>query len=92
MHFQFQLNLIEGLTNDVSIIYVDNLNSLFVQQPTHPTYPALSRLHQALKGLYEQPVAPHLLRPFNSQYLLSNIHNLTFHITYLLTQKLPYNK
>lgn len=47
-----------------------DLDHIFVQQPTHPTYPALARLHDALKGLYEQPKgAPKLVRPFNRKFI-----------------------
>ncbi|CAL8137358.1 unnamed protein product [Orchesella dallaii] len=61
-----RLSLIEGVVNDVAISSVADLDHIFVQQPTHPTFPALSRLHQSLNGLYEQPKgAPQLVRPFN---------------------------
>ncbi|ODN02613.1 KH domain-containing protein C56G2.1 [Orchesella cincta] len=61
-----RLNLIEGVVNDVAISCVVDLDHIFVQQPTHPTFPALSRLHLSLRGLYEQPKgAPQLVRPFN---------------------------
>lgn len=64
----FQLNLLEGVVNDISVSCVVNLEHIFVQQPSHPTYPALSRLHQALKGVYDQPdLAPKLIQPFSRE-------------------------
>ena len=67
--FGFQLNLIEGVINDVMISSCVTLDHIFVQQPTHPTYPALSRMHKMLSTVYEQPGIPQLVRPFNSKLL-----------------------
>jgi len=61
-----RIHLIEGVINDVSVSCVMDLDHIFLQQPTHPTFPVLARLHEALKALYEQPNgAPQLVRPFN---------------------------
>jgi len=61
-----KLKLIEGVISDVTLSCSGSIDSFFVQQPTHPTFPALSRLHEALNSFYEETVsAPKLLRPFN---------------------------
>ncbi|CAG7834983.1 unnamed protein product [Allacma fusca] len=61
-----KLSLIEGVINDVMISNVITLDHIFVLQPTHPTYPALARMHKILSNVYEQPGIPHLVRPFNT--------------------------
>jgi len=62
-----KLNLIEGVVNDVSLGCVVSLDHIFFQQPTHPTFPALTRLHHALKTLYQQPGStPKLIQPFSA--------------------------
>jgi len=62
-----KLNLIEGVVNDVSLTCVVSLDHIFFQQPTHPTFPALARLHHALKTLYKEPGStPELIQPFSA--------------------------
>jgi len=61
-----KLSLVEGVVNDVTVSYAVSLDIIFLQQPTHPTYPAMSRLHHDMKCIYEQPGAPQLVRPFNT--------------------------
>jgi A-kinase anchor protein 1 len=61
-----KLKLIEGVISDVTLCCTGSVDCIFVQQPTHPTFPALARLHEALRSFYEETVgAPKLLRPFN---------------------------
>ncbi|XP_071872184.1 A-kinase anchor protein spoonbill [Bombus fervidus] len=56
-----QLSLVEGVNNDVIICHIVKPNRLFVQLPTHPTYPSLRILDERMTQLYnttESPPAP----------------------------------
>ncbi|XP_033345702.1 KH domain-containing protein akap-1 [Bombus vosnesenskii] len=56
-----QLSLVEGVNNDVVICHIVKPNRLFVQLPTHPTYPSLRILDERMTQLYnttESPSAP----------------------------------
>lgn len=46
-----------------SIICVSFAGHIFVQQPTHPTFPALERLDSCMYNTYSQFSAPELSRP-----------------------------
>lgn len=61
-----KLSLNEGIVNDIVVTKTITLDHIFVQQPTHPTYTALSRMHKLLSTVYEQDGIPQLVRPFNS--------------------------
>ncbi|CAL7940618.1 unnamed protein product [Xylocopa violacea] len=56
-----QLSLVEGVNNDVVVCHIVKPNRLFVQLPTHPTYPFLRILDTNMTQLYnttDSPAAP----------------------------------
>lgn len=58
-----QLRLPDGVTCDVVLTSLVTAGHFFLQQPTHPTYPSLSRLDQCMLTCYGQgldtPPLPH---------------------------------
>jgi len=68
------LSLAEGIMHDVFISSVVNGGHLFVQQPAHPTFPALERLDSCMMNTYSQLTCPQLTRPIlpNSICVASN--------------------
>lgn len=58
-----QLRLPEAVTCDVVLTSMVTAGHFFLQQPTHPTYPSLSRLDQCMAVCYDQgldiPPLPH---------------------------------
>lgn len=57
-----QLNLIEGINNDVVVSVVISGGHLFVQQPLHPSHPSLAVLQRCLYESYNACEAPMLPR------------------------------
>lgn len=55
-----QLNLIEGINNDVSICSAVSGGHIFIQQPLHPTYPSLAPLQHRMNHWYSMTKAPEL--------------------------------
>jgi A-kinase anchor protein 1 len=53
-----QLSLIEGVNNDVIVSHIVKPNHLFIQLPTHPTYPSLRILDDKMTQLYETVESP----------------------------------
>lgn len=56
-----QLSLVEGVNNDVLVCHISKPNRLFIQLPTHPTYPSLRILDANMTQLYnstESPMVP----------------------------------
>lgn len=56
-----QLNLVDGINNDVTVSTVVNGGHLFLQQPLHPTYPSLNVLQNCMNQSYssfESPALP----------------------------------
>ena len=63
-----QLNLPEGVSIDVIVSSVVAPNHLFIQQPTHPTFPMLERMNQCMNICYMQDsIVPELPRPIESK-------------------------
>ncbi|XP_013383304.1 A-kinase anchor protein 1, mitochondrial isoform X2 [Lingula anatina] len=59
-----QLTLPEGVMVDVIVSSIVNASHIFVQQPTHPTYPSLERLNQFMIMCYQHDgIVPQLPRP-----------------------------
>ncbi|KAH3891534.1 hypothetical protein DPMN_015638, partial [Dreissena polymorpha] len=59
-----QLALPEGITVDVIVSSIVDAGRIFVQQPTHPTYPSLERLNTFMSTCYMQEGAvPDIPRP-----------------------------
>lgn len=54
----YQLYLIEGINNDVILSSLVSAGHFFLQQPTHPTFPALARLNACMAHCYSQPNQP----------------------------------
>lgn len=52
------LSLIEGVNNDIVICHIYKPNRLFIQLPTHPSYPALRILDATMTQLYETTESP----------------------------------
>ncbi|VDP03787.1 unnamed protein product [Soboliphyme baturini] len=64
---KFQLGLPESVTVEVVISYIVSPSHFFMQQPTHPTFPSLSRQDQFILAVYCQPVGiPELPRPIKA--------------------------
>ncbi|ELU07765.1 hypothetical protein CAPTEDRAFT_103276 [Capitella teleta] len=59
-----QLNLPDGVSSDVVVSSVVSPNHLFVQQPTHPSFPNLECMNQCMNVCYNQDDSvPPLPRP-----------------------------
>lgn len=58
-----QLPLVVGVTHDAILSSVVTANHFFVQQPTHPTYPALQRLDMTMRNAYVMEEAPTVPNP-----------------------------
>ncbi|XP_022096223.1 A-kinase anchor protein 1, mitochondrial-like [Acanthaster planci] len=59
-----QIHLHEEIVNDVIVSSVVSAGHVFVQQPTHPTYMALTRLNTFMNNCYSQmDMTPPLPRP-----------------------------
>lgn len=58
-----QLNLPIGVTCDVILSSMVSAGHFFVQQPTHPTYPSLSRLDLCMSACYSQIDTPPMPQP-----------------------------
>lgn len=56
----FQLQLIEGINNDVTISSIVSGGHLFLQQPLHPSFPNLSSLQHRMNQWYTATLAPEL--------------------------------
>ncbi|CRL06001.1 CLUMA_CG019060, isoform A [Clunio marinus] len=54
------LQLIEGINNDVTISAIVSGGHLFLHQPLHPSYPALSSLQYRMNQWYSKTMAPEL--------------------------------
>ncbi|XP_057325574.1 KH domain-containing protein akap-1 isoform X1 [Microplitis mediator] len=55
-----QLQLVEGLNNDVLVCHILQPNRLFIQLPTHPTYPTLRLLDYNMTQFYSTVESPHV--------------------------------
>ncbi|XP_048751874.2 A-kinase anchor protein 1, mitochondrial-like isoform X2 [Ostrea edulis] len=59
-----QLNLPEGVSVDVVVSSIVDAGHIFIQQPTHPSFPSLERLNQFMIACYMQDgLVPQLPRP-----------------------------
>ncbi|XP_067685856.1 A-kinase anchor protein 1, mitochondrial-like [Haliotis asinina] len=59
-----QLNLPEGVSVDIVVSNIVDAGHIFVQQPTHPTFPSLERLNHFMMACYTQDqMVPPLPRP-----------------------------
>ena len=66
----FQLSLPEGVSIDVVVSSIVDAGHIFIQQPTHPSYPSLERLNQFMISCYMQDgLVPQLPRPLEGQSL-----------------------
>ncbi|KAJ8674926.1 hypothetical protein QAD02_010712 [Eretmocerus hayati] len=52
------LSLVEGVNNDVIVSHIIKPNHLFIQLPTHPTYPSLRILDERITQLYDTVESP----------------------------------
>ncbi|KAH0566893.1 KH domain-containing protein akap-1 [Cotesia glomerata] len=55
-----QLQLVENLNNDVLVCHILQPNRLFIQLPTHPTYPSFKLLDYNLTQFYSTVESPHV--------------------------------
>ena len=76
-----QLHLVEGVNNDVILSSLVSTAHFFLQQPTHPTFPALNRLNGCMNVCYSEPTAPLLPMPTQGNHFSTLI--LFVFITYL---------
>lgn len=53
-----QSQLVEGVNNDIIVCHILKPSRLFVQLPTHPTYPSLRILDQNMTQLYDTIESP----------------------------------
>ena len=59
-----QLNLPESVSVDVVVSSIVDAGHIFMQQPTHPSFPSLERLNQFMNSCYTQDgIVPQLPRP-----------------------------
>jgi len=63
-----QLRLVEGVTNDVILSSLISPSHFFLQQPTHPSFLALSQLNACMNICYSEPMAPPLPTPIQGKY------------------------
>lgn len=64
----FQLNLPEGVSVDVVVSSIVDAGHIFMQQPTHPSFPSLERLNQFMNSCYTQDgIVPQLPRPLEGK-------------------------
>ena len=59
-----QLHLPEGVSCDVALTSIVNAGHIFLQQPTHPTFPSLSRLFQFMTATYTSIETPLIINPY----------------------------
>lgn len=71
-----QLNLIEGVNNDVSVCHIIKPNRLFVHVPTHPTYPTLRVLDESMTNWYETAESPPIPEDLTSEFSPKTFHLL----------------
>ncbi|XP_075220753.1 A-kinase anchor protein spoonbill [Lycorma delicatula] len=60
---QFQIQLIDGVNNDVILSSLISAGHFFLQQPTHPSYQSLCQLNFVMNSVYSSPEAPPLDTP-----------------------------
>ncbi|XP_078045998.1 A-kinase anchor protein spoonbill [Augochlora pura] len=65
-----QLSLVGGVNNDVIICHIVKPNHLFVQLPTHPTYPYLWTLVDNMTKLYNTTDSPPAPKELNKGMIL----------------------
>lgn len=63
-----QLSLIEGVNNDVVVCNITAPNHLFIQLPTHPTYPSLRILTERMTREYETVESPPVPEELTSKF------------------------
>lgn len=56
----FNLQLIEGINNDVTVCSIVNGGHVFLQQPLHPSYPSLNTMQHCMNQSYNMIEAPQL--------------------------------
>lgn len=56
----FNLQLVEGINNDVTVCSIVNGGHVFLQQPLHPSYPSLNTLQQCMNKSYNMTETPQL--------------------------------
>nr|CAD7202697.1 unnamed protein product [Timema douglasi] len=85
-----QLQLLEGVSNDVYLSSLVSTTHFFLQQPLHPTFPALNSLNACMNICYSEPTAPPLPSPVNGIYsclvaslVLTDSSQLTSHSQHL---------
>lgn len=56
----FNLQLVEGINNDVTVCSIVNGGHVFLQQPLHPSYPSLNTMQHCMNQSYNMIEAPQL--------------------------------
>lgn len=56
----FNLQLVEGINNDVTVCSIVNGGHVFLQQPLHPSFPSLNTLQQCMNKSYNMIETPQL--------------------------------
>lgn len=88
----FQLSLPEGVSIDVVVSSIVDAGHIFIQQPTHPSYPSLERLNQFMISCYMQDgLVPQLPRPLEGQSLWDYLQFCFFHINLEIKKKKEFN-
>lgn len=78
-----QLNLVEGINNDVILTTVTAENdslTLFIQQPLHPSHPFLSVLQSYLSCIYNESDAPLLPQLKENAICIGRVNNSWFRL------------
>ena len=72
--FFFQLNLPESVSVDIVVSSIVDAGHIFMQQPTHPSFPSLERLNQFMNACYTQDgIVPQLPRPLEGKNVNSTL-------------------
>jgi hypothetical protein len=70
--------LVEGINNDVILSSLVSAGHMFLQQPTHPTFPVLSRLIMTMSQCYTEEETPTLPNPARKLIpLFAQVRNLS---------------
>ncbi|CAD6234424.1 GSCOCG00001917001-RA-CDS [Cotesia congregata] len=87
-----QLQLVESLNNDVLVCHILKPNRLFIQLPTHPTYPSFKLLDYNLTQFYSTVESPHVPDQLTRKCLHSFIHSTIYPFSGMIVVAQWYNK
>ncbi|XP_059618520.1 KH domain-containing protein akap-1 [Phlebotomus argentipes] len=77
------LNLIEGINNDVVVSSILSGGHIFVQQPLHPSYPSLNNLNQIMYQNYATNQSPQLDNPTENSVCVACVQDMWYRVVVL---------